>query len=80
MTVDEARIVFANKYPNLEIISCYEYDSIYVFNAKPKKLTLQKNQTMLDHAFAVDKNSPIVRAFQPFDIPIDEYRRGKQIL
>lgn len=79
MTVEEARTIFKNKYPNKDIVSCYEYDSLYVFNTKPKNIT-SNNGILLDQSFAVDKKSPIVSTFQPFNIPIDEYRRGKRIL
>lgn len=80
MTVKEAYAIFLNKMPEMKAIRCFEYDSIYVFQFLPKnsKKSDETDDT-LDCTASVDKRSREVRAFQPFDISIEEYRNGKEI-
>ena len=62
------------------IVKGYEYDSLYVFEIAPKGLKqTESNEPLLDSLVAVDKKTGRPRAFKPFDISPDEYKRGKQI-
>lgn len=79
MVGKEAYNLFTDKHSNLDVLTGYEFDSVFVFNAKPKNVTLKENDTIFDYSFSVDKKTGEIKAFQPFFIPIEEYRNGKEI-
>lgn len=80
MTVKDAYKVFIKKCENMVVLSCYEYNSRFVFNAVPKKYAKSKDvDMMLDISYFVEKSTGAVGKFKPFLIPMDEYKAGKQI-
>ena len=80
MKVDEAYKKFTSEYEKLTVVSCYEYDSCFVFEALSSNFVGAEEQDMVfDSTFAVMKDSGKITAFKPFNIPADEYKRGKRI-
>ena len=80
MTVQEAYKTFKNTEPKLEVMSCHEFDTRFVFHAVPSKFaTPDQAAKILDSLFSVDKKTGKISTFTPLDIPTDEYKRGKHI-
>lgn len=80
MTVSEAYNKFVSEHEKLVVLSCYEYDSRFVFEAVSNELAdAEYKHTVFDSTFAVIKDSGKIVPFKPFDIPVDEYKRGKRI-
>lgn len=81
MTAKQALILIKTKYPGLKIGKCHEYESVFVFHLIPDMLRLSKNPTrMLDGLMSVNKKTGEIRDFKPFHIPIEEYKRGKEVV
>ena len=80
MTAKQAYSLLTNKMTGVQVGKCHEYDSVFVFQLTPAMLRLSKNPSpMLDGLTSVNKRTGEVRDFKPFYIPIDEYRRGKEL-
>lgn len=80
MTASEAYNKFVAENEKLTVISCYEYDSCFVFEAVSNNYTgTEAQHVVFDSTFAVDKTSGKIIPFKPYNIPIDEYKRGKRI-
>jgi hypothetical protein len=80
MTAKEAYKVFSKKFDKLVALTCYEYESRFVFNAVPKKYEHSKESAaMLDSSYFVEKSTGAIGKFKPFLIPLVEYKAGKQI-
>ena len=81
MTASEAYNKFIAENESLVVLSCYEYDSCFVFEAVTSEHAGTEAQHMVfDSTFAVNKTSSEITPFKPFSIPADEYKRGKKIL
>lgn len=81
MTASEAYKKFTSEYEKLTVISCYEYDTCFVFEGVSKNFVGTEAQHMVfDSTYSVNKETGEVAPFKPFDIPDDEYKRGKKIL
>lgn len=68
MTAKEAFRKLKSELPDLAVISCTEYESIFVFNTSAKGF---------DGLWSVEKDSGKIENFKPFMIPISEYNNGK---
>ena len=80
MTAKEAYEIFKVKRGDLVVLSCYEYDSRFVFQAgTPKYTKLKDRDVILDCLYSVEKKSGKLESFKPFNISLDEYRRGKKV-
>ena len=80
MTAKQAYMIMKIKHPGIKVGKCFEYDSVFVFQLMPDMLRLAKNPNrMLDGLMSVDKKTREVKDFKPFYIPIDEYKRGKEV-
>ena len=80
MTAKEAYEIFKVKRGDLVVLSCYEYDSRFVFQAvTPKYAKLKTGDVVLDCLYSVEKKSGKLESFKPFNISVDEYRRGKKV-
>lgn len=77
MTAKEALRKVSSKVTGMRATSCYEYDSVFVFQMAPE--TASDPTRLLSGLTSVDKKTGIIRAFKPFDIPLDEYKRGRVI-
>lgn len=78
MTARDAYLFFSSRNKNLLVRSCYEYDSIFVFDAIPKTIK-DRNSEMLDSLYSVSKSNGQIRSFKPYDISLEEYENGKKI-
>lgn len=79
MNLKEATKLFTTKYPNQKILSIYEYDSVYVFSSAPKNSKATSDEGLFDCQTSVNKKTGKIQTFQPWNIPIDEYKRGKKL-
>lgn len=80
MTAGEAYKKFTSEYEKLTVISCYEYDTCFVFEAVASEHAGTEAQHMVfDSTYSVNKETGEVIPFKPIDIPADEYKRGKRI-
>lgn len=80
MIAREAYAILRNNIPNHEIASCYEYDSIYVFNVYPPDYESRKKQgEPFDSLYAVNKNTGKITTFHPLEMSLKEYKSGKEI-
>ena len=78
MTAKEAYFIVTRRFSTVRVAKCYEYDSVFVFQLNPRMLRLSKNP-MIDGLIGVYKSTGEIRDFKPFHIPVDEYKRGKEI-
>lgn len=79
MELQEAIQLFKAKFPDRKIISGYEYDSLFVFSVVSKETSVE-NEEFFDCQSSVNKKTGEILTFQPWNISIDEYRRGKKIM
>ena len=82
MTLKEACNIFRSneKCKNLSILSCYEYDSCFVFQAVSENYVKSKDaDKVFDSLYSVNKKDGDIVSFRPFHISVDEYRRGKKV-
>lgn len=77
MTAKEAFYKVTNMLSGMRATSCYEYDSVFVFQMAPE--SVKDPSRLLTGLTCVDKKSGTVRTFRPLDMPIDEYSRGKKV-
>ena len=62
------------------VSKCYEYDTLFVFQIVPLALLMTKpTSPILDSLVSVDKKTGKIRDFKPFHIPLDEYKRGREL-
>lgn len=78
MTAKEAYAIFISKTKDMFIRSCYEFDSVYVFDAIPNTIK-DKKANIFDSLWGIDKKTKEVFTFQPYNISDEEYARGKKI-
>ena len=80
MLPKEAHNILMKKNKGLKAIKCFEYASRYVFQVVPENFDMSKDTSrLLDTLCSVDKKTSEVRDFKPFHIPIEEYKRGREI-
>lgn len=79
MTAKDAYLHFMSKYKNYVVRTCYEYDSIYVFDAIPNSIK-DVNALVLDSLWSVDKKNGKILNFKPFHISLSEYERGRKVI
>ena len=79
MTAKEAHVKLIEKYPELRAISCYEYDSLFAFQTVPKNYKGDTRIPLFNGAMAVVKATGKVRDIKPFNIPLAEYKNGKEV-
>lgn len=66
--------------PDLAPVECREYDSCFVFKAlTDQQKSAENSDELFDVLYGVNKQTGIVAAFNPMDIPADEYKRGKKV-
>ena len=80
MTVKEAHKIITTKLPDMDVVSCYEYETLFVFNVVPSGYATKKANKILDCSWSVNKETGLIRDFKPFHISVKEYRAGKQIM
>lgn len=79
MSVDDAYSKFKKSYPDLTILSCYEYESCFVFHAVSKNIDDDKKHMTFDSQYSVRKGDGKLTLFNPLDISDEEYNRGKKL-
>lgn len=79
MKLQEAINIFRKSRPNKKIINAYEFDSVFMFYAVNKN-TEVVGDIFFDSQISVNKSNGKVQTFQPWDIPIEEYKRGKKVI
>lgn len=79
MTLVDAVRIFERKYSDKKIIAAYEYDSLFVFSAVSKDAKVASEE-VFDCQTAVDKKTEKTFTFQPWDISVDEYNRGRKVM
>lgn len=80
MNVKEAYAILKKNAPELDSNECYEYESLFVFNVHSiRTKNVKKIQPRMGNLISVDKKRGNLRTFNPFDIPIEEYLKGKKI-
>lgn len=80
MTAKQAYAILLTRNPGVQVDRVFEYDSVFVFHLSPAMLRQSLNPSrMLDGLMSVNKVTKEVRDFKPFNISIDEYRRGKEL-
>ena len=68
MSAKEAYQIMLNKWGNTNAERCMEYATVFVFALGG-----------LSGACSVNKKTGVVRKFMPTDIPLSEYRAGKEV-
>lgn len=68
MTAKQAYQIMLNKWGKMNAERCMEYATVFVFAFKG-----------LAGAASVNKKTGVVRKFMPTDIPITEYKAGKEV-
>lgn len=68
MSLKQAYQILLEKWGEMNVERCMEYTTVFVFAFKG-----------LSGAASVNKNTGVVRKFMPTDIPLSEYRAGKEV-
>lgn len=68
MSAKEAYKILISKWGEMNVDRCMEYNTMFVFALKG-----------LSGSVSVNKKTGVVRKFMPTDIPITEYRAGKEV-
>ena len=64
----------------LKVIKAFEYKTLFVFQVVPENFDMTKTTDgLLDCLRSVNKETGQVRDFKPLNIPLDEYRNGKEL-
>lgn len=71
--------IVCKKYKGHKIIRCFEYDTIFSFQIVPKDLDESEYGMHLNGLVSVDKKTGDIKTFNPMQIPIEEYRNGREI-
>lgn len=79
--MEEYKEIIKNAFSSYIIDSAYDYGDILVFNLIPNDYTNKHNdEGPLNRSFSIDKRTKEIKAFFPFDIPLEQYRSGKKII
>lgn len=68
MSAKQAYQIMLEKWGKMNVERCMEYATVFVFAFKG-----------LSGACSVNKKTGVVRKFMPTDIPLAEYRAGKEV-
>lgn len=79
MTVKEAYKKIVEMFPNMRIVKCIEYESLYTFQLAPSNLDNANVDKILAGIIGVNKHTGVVEDFKPFRLSPEEYRRGKEV-
>lgn len=81
MTSNEAYKIAIKYNPNMSVVRCFEYDTMFVFHMVLNGMTNMSNTNrLLLNPCSVDKQTGEVRSFKPTHISKKEYLRGKEIM
>lgn len=78
MTAKEAYKLLQPRLTNKKVVKCTEYDTVFVFQVTPENYTKDPDE-LADCNRSVHKKTGQVKVFQPFDISLDEYKRGELV-
>lgn len=73
ISLDQARYIMLQKYPNLKLISVVDYDVLYVFNTMLKDYDPKTDEIAYDGLKAVRKDDGRVLTFIPLQHNPEEY-------
>ena len=80
MTARQAYVKLISKVAGANVVKCYEYDSVYVFQLAPAAFVLaNRKSTPFDVLMSVNRSTCEIRDFKPFYISADEYNRGREV-
>lgn len=80
MTSKEAYQLIKQRNDDIEVVNCYEYKTVFVFQTIPKAVKGKVDPTkMLGNLSSVNKSTGEIRGFTPFNIPKEEYLAGVQV-
>ena len=77
MTVQRAFAQVVTKHPNMKVWSATEFDSAFAFCLVPQNY--DSNEPPLTGLIGVDKKTGKDFHFNPINMPLDEYKRGKKL-
>ncbi len=79
--MDEYKKIVLKAFPKYIIDSAYDYGDILVFNMIPSDFVKDDyDEGPLNRSVSIDKKTKKVKAFLPFEIPLDTYLNGKRII
>lgn len=77
----ECKEVILEAFPGFIIDTAYDYGDIIVFNLVPRDYTRATIADDLQNSsFSVDKKTKEIKAFFPFDLPLEVYQNGKKVM
>lgn len=80
MTATEAYKKLVAKWPDLDAVSCRECSTLYIFCVIPKGANnIEMAKKRMDGLCSVNKVTGDVQTFKPFNIPVSDFRNGKEI-
>jgi hypothetical protein len=74
MDLQKAKAIMTAGFPGLTPVSCVEYDSVFVFDMRPKGQATLSN--VIDSLVSINKTTGVISDFKPFMLSGDEYNRG----
>ena len=77
MTAQEAYEIVKHHFPKKEFYKCVEYENIFVF--QEVELGIDPKFAPFDGLWSIDKVTEEIRNFNPFDLSIDETKKGKTV-
>lgn len=77
MNAKEAYETLTSIIKNINVISCYEYESLFVFHLTP--MNVEPSAPLIGNLLSVNKETGKVDRFNPMILSPEEYRSGKEI-
>lgn len=79
LTINEAFSLVNNAIGDREIVSCYEYSKLFVFKTIPNPAKKKDVDELNSFLYYIDKQTREIGIFQPFNISLEEYKKGVEI-
>lgn len=79
ITVNEAFSIVNKEIGDREIVSCYEYNTLFVFKTIPNPSKKKEVDELNSFEYYINKQTKEIGIFQPFNVSFEEYENGREV-
>ena len=79
ININEAFSIVSENIEDRKIVSCYEYDTLFVFGTIPNPVKRKEVDELNSFQYYINKNTKEIGIFHPFKISFEEYEKGKEV-
>lgn len=79
ININEAFSIVSENIEDRKIVSCYEYDTLFVFGTIPNPEKRKDVDELNSFQYYINKNTKEIGIFHPFKISFEEYENGKEV-